>query len=436
MRNRRRDNRQLGSIIPIAALAGLVLTVMMIGGVTLARVVDARREAQRAADATAMAAVDAVREHGAGAPTAGAMMLGQHNTRLPLSIAPPGFGVDPARNRLVADAVVEADVEAPRFIFEDGRIPVRARSRAFINQELKATDDKGPPWVVLALDYSGSMQANFGGGARAIDLLEDGLRNQLFDAAQDIRFAAVLWDHRILGEASFDEGIPRILELFQENDAEGWTYTDEALSTARSHLCEAARRGGTPYLLLVSDGLPNNPTNRPGAAAAPDGQDHESLALREANRLWDDPECAPTIMTLHLGVIDWAKDFLVQVSGTPENRGDEELYFRITNMADFEITLEQLLTSLLCRTDPLEVEGALPPWLDRSIRLFLRRGGETRLPRIPQDLPGTVLENRSTPAYGFDPDSKRFVFTRAACDLIHRDGYQVVVRYGRPRLLE
>jgi hypothetical protein len=368
-------------------------------------------------------------ERVAGAGTAGATMLGQQNTRLPLSIAPPGFGADPARNRLLADVVAEADVEAPRFIFEDGRIPVRARARAFIHQEVKATEDKGPPHVVLVLDYSGSMNASFGGGRRGIDMLEDAVRERLFDAAEDIRFAAVLFDHRILGEATFAEGIPRILELFAEHQAEGWTYTDLALAASHAHLCDAPP-GSTPYLILISDGLPN-PSHE-----APDGQDHVSAGIAEANRLWDDPQCAPTILTVHIGNDHRATDFLIAVSGDREDRGNEDHYFRIANMEDFERRLEEILVSLLCRTDPIEVAGAIPGWLDRSIRLFLRRGGETRLPRIPHELPGSLLDHRSTPAYGFDPDSKRFVFTRAACDLIHRDGHQVVVRYGRPRLIE
>jgi hypothetical protein len=205
-----RRNRERGSMTPMVAFGTIIVTVMGIGAATIGRMVHARREAQNAADAAALAAADLVREEGLTADRSGALAIGQRNSAVATQVAIDG--IDDRTQQVDARAHAVQTVDTPRFIFNgDGN--VRGKAVATISQDIRTIAASNSGDVVFVLDYSGSMA-----GAR-IRTLEDAVSGHLQDQRIPLNYSAALFSDRLISAVPFgDDAVAKILDEFARSE--------------------------------------------------------------------------------------------------------------------------------------------------------------------------------------------------------------------------
>jgi hypothetical protein len=408
---RSRWSRERGSVMPVVAFVSLILAVLGIGGAVLGRTVAARQDAQRAADGAALAMADLIREQGLPAALPRAMQIGQFSDRSPLGWN-PSWREEPTR--LVAQVAASGQLAAWRYIWDSGSIPVNARASAIVGQEVHEIDNWSPPQLMLVLDYSGSMGEAMGGNRSRIDALEDGVQ-RMFDQGYRIEFGATLFDSSIVASERFGpDSVGRILQLLRNHGPGSGTCTSCGLRSGRELLADSPDTGADKFVVLVSDGSPN------------DGGGEEG-ARQEAARLWDDNV---SIFSLHVGAGGGLQAFMESVAGTPDHHPyPEDYYFQVTDPESFRQALEAIAAAIACRTPrPLNMQAIEDM---ATLRVFLREGGrERRIEESPNLIAGNIE------GYQLERTGGRLRFTPRACNAIIDRGAQIVVRYNRARLIE
>jgi hypothetical protein len=399
---RRRPER--GSMTPMVAFGTIVVTVMGIGAATIGRMVHARREAQNAADAAALAAADLVREEGLTADRSGAVAMGQRNSAVATQVAIDG--IDDRTLQVDARAHAVQTVDTPRFIFNgDGN--VRGKAVATISQEIRTIAASNTGDVVFVLDYSGSMA-----GTR-IKTLEEAVSGHLLDQRIPLNYSAALFSLGLVAAVPFgDDAVTKILDEFARQDAFGNTHPEFGFDKAREFFREQPKDGPPRYVVFVSDGEPTEPPK----------------AFEGSRKLWD--EAGPTVMTIHIGSGE-SSNFMIAVSGTPQDRGNRDFYFPVTSNDEFRNALAQVVSRIACPIEGLTKARVKDP---STVRGFLRdaTGREIKIPRRPN------VEDAKKEDLGFfyDEKSAKLAVTIATCIIMRDEGRELVLRYNRATLLE
>jgi hypothetical protein len=404
-------SRQRGATTPIAAASVLLLAVIGAGGATIGRIAVARSDAQRAADAAALALGDAIREQGIATSPAAALGVGQRNVRT-------AVGLSPAVNETTtsAQALVEAhsNLLAPRFVFASGTVDVAARARAMVPEVQLQNVAMPHAKVVLVLDFSGSMVEVLAGGQSKIDELKSSVAEFLREPLR-IDWAGVLFSTDVLGFQPFaPDAASQLQQLINNHSADGSTATERGLAKARDLLAAPdVRSDPNKFVLLVSDGAPNDVGSARGAAGP----------------LWD---LGATIITLHIDSDGdaAASQFMLSVSGkSPGN--DHDWYFRIDTAAALEAQLQTILARIGCPLDPLPpVEN--PP----LVSAFLRPAPGASERKLVNAGTGDLALFRDREAFRYDPATRRVTLSLPACEAIANRHEQLVIRYNRARLIE
>ncbi len=412
----RRSAADRGSMTPIVAGICVALTAMGIGGVTLGRIVAVKKDSQRAADAAVLMAAEVVRERGfpfdAASRTA-AESAGSANVNLPVSFA---LNVRETADAVEFEVVAQAPVRVSPWIFASGVTTVSARAKGKVTQNRFDDAERRYPKLALVLDYSGSMNQIMpgSGGQSAIRVLRDSVRG-LLDAALRVEYGAVLYSSNVLDAIPVAPGSENRIKSSLGRGANGMTCTSCGLNRARQLLLAAQNTGR--YVVLVSDGAPNNGGGESGARAA-------------ARDLWGSDV---TIFTLH---IDWSggsdtrlRNFMISVSGTPSSRGDTGYYYRATDASTLRRTFEEIVASIVCTVGPVNPAPTSPA----ELRVYLRDGAgrERALPPVAD-----LAANRGIEAYRYEAATRTLKMTEAACDAIIDRGDEAIVRIDRPVLSE
>ena len=404
-----RRETQRGSITPMVAFGTVILCVMGIGGATIGRIVQSRREVQRVADSAALAAADEIRVNGVDGDRSGALSLAHHNSPAPTTASIDGVASTP--HDLEVSTLAGQGVDTPRFIF-DGNAQVKAAARAMVAQEFRKIDSSKTANVVFVLDFSGSMNDALGGETK-IKVLKDSITGYLRDQRIPLNYSAALFSSDLIDSVGFGPNASQqIIDMFQNHGADGGTMPQFGFDKASEFLGPPGT-GPDHYVVFASDGQPND---LPAAQAG-------------SSRMWDTSK--PEVLTLHIGDPE-AAPFMISVAGTWDHRGNKDDYFPVEDMDEFRKALAQILAKIACPLDP--------PTLDKArlkdantVNAFLRdsSGHEVKLPTNPQ-----IDGSPDQLAFFFNPASLAVGVSIQACVLMRNEHRTLVIRYNRAALIQ
>ncbi len=414
MTARRQRERERGAITPAIAVATLLASVLSIGGITIGQLAVKRGEAQRAADAGTLAALQVIKERGLpfnANKRAAAEAIARGNSGRDIRFA---WSVTETADSIDITAVTAIDVDTPLLVFSDSSTEVRARSVAHLSQTRFDSAERRLPKLALVLDYSGSMDLPFSGGsARAIDVLESSVTG-LLNAGLEIDYGGVFYSDNVFRSIPIGASAPnQIITTMNGFDAGGATNTAAGLSVARNLLLAAPDTGR--YVLLVSDGEPT-------VGSSPFGQ-----ARSAANDIWN---AGMTIFTLEIrrsGSSPALDQFMTDVAGTPSSRRDRNYHYVATTAADLVNEFRRIVSTIVCKVGPLS-----PAPADASeLRVFLREAGAERLIDPSADL----AADRDLERFRYEPGDASIRLTSRACDAVLA-GANIVVRAERPTVTQ
>jgi len=407
----RRRQPERGAVTPAIVVACLLASALSLGGITLGRMAAVRSDAQRSADAAALAALQVIKERGLpfdARAKAAAEAIARANTPNPVAIT---WQVNETADAVTITALATVEVDTPRFVFLDGTTQVQGRASASLAQTKFDTAERRLPKLSLVLDYSGSMDLPFsGGGARAIDVLEDSVEG-LLNAGLEIEYGAVFYSSNVFRTVPVSPGAPnQIMSTMNSYDAGGNTNTAAGLAAA-GNLLQAVPDTGR-YVLLVSDGEPNDFGSARNAAAA----------------LWDRDMTIFTLEIRRSGSGAALDQFMTDVAGTPTNRRDRNYHYVATSAAQLVQEFRRIVSTIVCKVGPLSPAPSDPA----GIRVFLREGTIERAVPATDDLGRDVALER----YRYESTDLSVRLTATACDAVLERGAAIVVRSERPGLTQ
>jgi Flp pilus assembly protein TadG len=404
-----RRNPERGSMAPMIAYGSVIVCVMGIGGATLGRIVDAKRESQNVADSAALAAADSIRVNGIDADRTPALQLAQHNSKNPTTASIDG--VSNLANEVDVTGRGGETVDTPRFIF-DGDSKTQSVARAKVDQETRRITAANPADVVFVLDFSGSMAESIPGGTK-ITTLKNALTQYLNDRRIQLDYAAALFSDTLIDSVPFGpNAIQQIIDMFKKDDAGGGTRPELGFDKATEFLGAPTPNGNPRFVVFVSDGVPND----------------LAAAVAGSTNMWN--KAQPTVMTIHIGDPE-ARPFMLSVSGPPDKRANPDYYFPVEDIDAFEKALAEILGKIACPMNPttLDKTRLKDP---STVHAFLRdkAGHEVQLPIL------SVVTDLHQLGFFFNPTTLDIGVTIEACALMRNEGRTLVIRYNRAVLVE
>ncbi len=407
--------RQRGVITPAAGVAALVLCTLSIGVLSVGRLVAARQDAQGAADSAALAAADIIRERGlpfAGQARASAERVARSNSKRPIDFR---WNIAQTADAVQVSVATSIDVNLPRLAFSQTTKAAQANAKTELSQKRFDDAERRIPKLVLVLDYSGSMALPFsGGGARAIDVLEDSVEG-LLNANLMIDYGAVFFSSNVFKTHAIGPSTPaQIINTMSRYDAGGSTNTAAALSRAANILSAAPNTGR--YILLVSDGEPCCSSSSFSAARA------------AAQAAWGRDVTIFTLEIRRSGSSSALDHFMTDVAGSPTSRRDRNYHFVATSAAALVNEFRNIVANIVCKVGPMNPG----PSDISSLRVFLTNGLSERA--VPAT--GDLAADRGIEAFRYNAPDQTIRLTETACDAVIDRGDDVVVRFDRPTLTE
>jgi Flp pilus assembly protein TadG len=396
-------------------VATLLLSVIALGVITIGRLGAVRADAQRAADAGALAALQVIRDRGLpfdAAAQQAAAQIARKNSALPVTLT---WQVEQTATEVTIGVTARIDVDTPTLVFTGGTREVQARSVARLTQSRVNEAERRLPKLVLVLDYSGSMTAPFsGGGGRAIDILEQSVSG-LLAAGLDIDYGAVFFSDNVFRSVPIGAGAPNtIISTMNSYDAGGVTNTGAALSSARNLLLAAPDTGR--YVLLVSDGEPCCQSNSFAAARS------------AGDAIFNAGMSTYTLEIRRSGSGAELDQFMTYVAGTPTERHDQDHHFVATSASDLVTEFRNIVASIVCKVGPVTPAPGEPS----SLRVYLAQGDVERAVPVTDDL----VRDQALERFRWEPSDSTVRLTPTACDAVLDAGADVIVRYDRPGLSE
>lgn len=472
MRGTARD-REHGGILPIALGMMLVLAAAVFGATTVGRVVIAKGEAQRAADAACLTMANILKWEGKQVLTeqqTRAESLARLNSKLPLTFLwawPPE-----AAGEMNVQCKATAAVSAPSFIWPAGTLGVSASANGRARQQTITQAEKKFPSFVLVLDFSGSMQAAMGGGMPSSPSGDSfhtllNATKTLLDQDYEFRYGMVAFaaaaskitsDVKLGNDTVMKTQVTNALTCPHQGC--GCPYANNCLTASGDGLKAAFELLSDPalppaseqakYVLFISDGEPTVPGS--GAAG-------EQPAYDQAKKLWDMGVVIHTIHIINVAptqttTIARLKNFMVKISGPPEDRGREDGYYHDANDNS---GLDDLITglggALACELGPIDPapQGA-DPWT--KLHVFVRDGnGLDRIIKnartaigVDPGKDGVVVANDVSDLWSkhepfkngdwfyYDENKKKIYVTPSICDDVQKENLDIKVRFTSPQL--
>ncbi len=446
---RRRDHER-GAILPIALGAMLVLVVLAFGGFTMLRVVVARQEVQRAADAAVLVATTIVKHDGLpfdAVKQGRAETIARQNSTLSLEFHWEPVAETP--DRVTITCRVTSKVQAPAFIFPSGFVEVEAIGKGAAPQRTLTEATKKFPKLVLVLDFSGSMRRPLGDdGSNFLDVDDERNSyhrllhavNMLFGLNYDIKYGLVIFATHVidavdiaLGNLStVSEHVNASLSCPGGNGCSTGSW--EGLRRA-GELFEASEGDEARYVLFVTDGQPN---------AEPDVTVTEGIAAskEEVEKLWD---MGVTMFTIHMvntsDQVSALREFMHGISGPPDDRGNPLYYADAASDEELEKTFKRFGAAIACQIGPL---SPLPPD-PKKMHVFVRGGNGEETPLLdssehappatnPGDLWDEELPFHDGNYFLYRGDSGIIFVTPEVCERVTVQKDPIIVRYASPLL--
>jgi Flp pilus assembly protein TadG len=408
-------DRQRGSIATTAGVATILLSVVALGGIHVGRMSAIRGDAQRAADAAALHASEAIRERGMPfnlATRQAAEAMARKNSKLPVNFT---WTVNETASAVDFTVATSIDVDLPLLAFTESRKQVQANATGRVPQSRYDEAERRYPKLTLVLDYSGSMALPFSGGSgKAIDVLENSVRG-LLNANLRIDYGAVFYSTNVFRTIGIGPSTPGLINAAMNTYGEGGnTNTAAGLSSGRNVLLAAPDTGR--YMLLVSDGEPCCASNSFSAGRA------------AATAAWN---AGITIYTLEIrrsGSSSALAQFMTDVAGSPSSRRDPNFHFVATSAADLTAKFQDIVASIVCKVGPLSPVPGDPS----TLRVFLKSGSSERRLQASANL----AADRTLERYQYFAADQTIRLTERACDAVIDSGDDVVVRFDQPSLTD
>ncbi len=417
-----RVRSQRGSFTVIAGFSILALAAMVLGGAYIGRLTLVRTDAQRSADAAALAAVQLIRDRGM--PFTNGERISAESAGGANSASPVRYEWGVTQDNDSVDIAVTARIDVPGPALFGGTRVVSSRAVARVAQTRFDEAERRLPKLILALDYSGSMSQPFGGGGGSrrnapskIAVLEDSIRG-LLDADLLVDYGAVFYSSRVFRTVNIGPGAAgEIRGHMNRYGAGGRTNTADALAVSRDLLLPTENTGY--HVLLVSDGAPCC------------SRDSASRARNVANTLWDRDM---TIFTLEIRdnpPNPSLAQFMTDVAGTPASRRDRSFHFVAESADDLRREFENIVASIVCSVGPVNPR----PDDNNSLRVYLASGGSER--PVPGIGLGDNLANYpGQERFQYDPGDNRVRLSVEACNAVIDRRDEIVIRFDQPVLTE
>jgi hypothetical protein len=390
----------------------LALAVIGIGAAGVGTLGIHRLDAQRAADAAALAALGVARDRGLPLDSAArraAASVGDDNSALALRF---GWRLTRDDDRVLVEVEARGAVATP-YLLGGGATEVTATARAALAEQRFDRADRKRPVLTLVLDYSASMDQPLTGGRHpALEVLEAAV-GELLALDLPIDYGAVFFGSDVVESVPITPAsAPAIARAIERHDAHGQTDTGAALMRAVGLLAAVPDTGR--HVLLISDGEPCCDDHAVGRA--------QEAALT----LWNG---GVTIFTLELrrrNANPVLSQVMAQLAGTPRHHGDPAHHFVATTDAALVRHLDGIATSIACSVGPLRPAPTEPD----TLRVYLDDGGRER----PLARSFDLGDDADLERYAYGGGQRSLQLSAAACDAIDA-GSTVVVRHGQPALI-
>jgi len=289
---------------------------------------------------------------------------------------------------------------------------VRGVSQVQVHQEELTDVNRNIPKLVLVLDYSGSMDASFGGGQTRLQALRSAV-NTLLDMNLEIHYGLVLYSDDVLGTVAVSDNSVAAIRGAIGRGAANMTCSSCGLNRAGELLRATDVKGR--HGLSGSDGLPNNGGGTGGMTTAADRL-----------RMNDDT----TVLSLEIkstgAGLEAGMKRVAGPKGDPDGN-DPGHYFAASNSAALRDTFREIVANILCTAGPLAPAPVRQPDGSYLIYTFLRDAGGAESPVHDQhgvSNPGAASYDQATQMLRipYAPDCEK-ILDRAA---------SLVVRYDQP----
>ncbi len=440
-------DRERGAMILIMAGVLVLVAVLAMGALTIMRLVLARQEVQRTADAACLAATTIIKHDGlpfdGGKQGAAAAIAARNHAGLDFRFA---WDSQEADDHVDVQCQVSLDFAAPAMIWSGGRMTVTASAQGTVPQETYTQATKKYPKFVLVLDYSGSMTRPLVAhpdGPSSYDLLKTAV-NTLLDYHFDIKYGLIIFASSVID--SVDIGLGNGEEIRKHvNASHGCpngndcnTDTWDALKAARA-LFDKTDGDEARYVLLVSDGQPNIDGKVTPQQGIP-------LAEKAAGDLFADGVSIYTLQLVNTTVnqADLIA-FMKSISGDPPDgespAPDPDYYASADSEQKLDDEFQSIGHSLACAIGPLSPAPPDPT----KLHVFVKDPGAGELVVLDakkadppaakiRDLWRTDLDFHNGDYFFYKADKQTIYVTPPVCDAMVTDGQKIVVRYDRVRL--
>lgn len=411
--NLRHRRRQKGSVSWMAGIYMVVLMMFLWGTIIIGQMALRKDEHQAQADAWAIGAaavamregVDAVCNHNG----LQRLVEGNSTARTQWNCPAPEFIEQPdGSQQVVYRPTMRSEMEST-FFGEQMRLPLATQAASTFTQVEFDTVDQRFPKLVLVLDYSGSMEQNFGNGSRiqaqrraVVDLLDMRLR---------VEYGLVMFSSDVIRTVAIDrDERQQDIRNAIRRDPGGSTNYSAPIRSATNLLTAQENTGY--FILFMTDGYPN-------AGGGPAG----GIEAADRARAQD-----VTVFTLNVGGIDAARDLLIRMAGPPGHPNARNHAFEANNAEELRRTFRRIVSSIICTIGPL----APVPAADDEVFVFLRDNGRERPLRVTPDL------DANADRYGFvySREENKVRLTQRTCDEVIDNGADIVTRFGSPRLVQ
>jgi len=332
-----RRAKKRGVIAVLAAVLLVVMLAMIAFAVDVGFVTVARTELQGAADAASLAGVAKLPLSEGEAETTAKFYV-DHNVAANNA---PQITTTPGQWDLKSNSFIPG--KSP---FDSLQVEVVSKNQAMFfgrvmnvnsfNAGAKATAQVRPRDIMLVLDYSGSMN-----GKQKIDQLKSSVSlflDVLDDYSTSDRVGFVRYSNAATLEAALTLDLNKVNKEIQSNKATGTTNIGDGFKMGIDELEKKARDNASKLIILMTDGLANQPKNK----------DPKAYVLEQAQRAKDDGIDVVAISfgsdadtTLMHQVADICNDPFFDVSGSVSDCEKElkEVFLKIAEK--FKVKLVQ-----------------------------------------------------------------------------------------------
>lgn len=231
------------------------------------------------------------------------------------------------------------------------------------------TEEPDPADILLILDYSSSMNRNYGSGKRW-EAVQESARtavNTLLPSGSNNRVGIVWFDRNTTGYSNVDFTADKetLLSSIKENEPSSGTNYQAAFITAQKMLAESREYGRNQFVVFVTDGEPYQWVNPSGEIMDTNASDAKRYAIEQAKKF----NGLSGFYAVSVGG-DTGKEFLQTIVGEV-NAGIKDT-IEANDEAELVSTFQQILGSITRQISNVTIKDDLSKYVE-----FVNESGKT-----------------------------------------------------------